>query len=102
VRAAPRLVSNVGFTKANYGDIQRGLLGFVTCTFNNVLLIDGVTVRRRRDGRIVLSWPARTDGAGRKHPILLPIDDAARRAIEREILVQLNVDLHAGGEEGGR
>jgi hypothetical protein len=93
VRAATPLVSSVRFTRANDDDVQTGLLGFVTCTFNDVLQVDGVTLRRCRDGRIALSWPARSDGAGRRHPILRPLDDHARQQLERQIIKAIAADL---------
>ena len=69
-------------------DLRAGLLGYVSVFVGN-LVIDSITVRRTADGRIVLSFPERTDRFGRRHAIVRPEDDAARQAIEREILGQL-------------
>ena len=69
-------------------DLRAGLLGYVSVFVGN-LVIDSITVRRTADGWIVLSFPARTDRFGRRHAIVRPEDDAARQAIEREILDQL-------------
>ncbi len=69
-------------------DRRAGLLGYVSVFVGN-LVIDSITVRRPADGRIALSFPARTDRFGRRHAIVRPEDDAARQAIEREILDQL-------------
>lgn len=69
-------------------DIRNGLLGFLSVTYGS-LVLDGITLRRTADGRLALSFPARTDRSGKRHSFIRPADDAARRAIEREILTQL-------------
>lgn len=52
-------------------------------------ILDGITLRRTASGRLALSFPSRTAGDGRRHPLVRPVDDAARQAIERERLGQL-------------
>lgn len=69
-------------------DARTGLLGFLTLLVGD-FIIDGVTVRRTAEGRHVLSYPARTDRSGRRHPYIRPIDDQARRHIEQCVLGQL-------------
>ena len=69
------------------GEIRTGLLGYLSFEYG-ALVVDGVTLRRKSDGSLGLSWPARTDRAGRRHPIVRPVDDDVRRAIEREVLGQ--------------
>ena len=71
-------ITSAGFTNGTPADIRRGLLGYVTCILNDTLVIDGVTLRRTRDGRLALSFPARRDGRGRTHPVVRPVDDDAR------------------------
>ena len=66
-------------------EIRTGLLGFVSLQYGD-LILDGITMRRTAGGRFVLSFPARTDRAGRRHPYIRPADDDARRAIEAKIL----------------
>ncbi len=48
--------------------------------------IDGLAVRRRLDGRWIVTWPARRDAAGRMHPSVIPIDDEVRRRVEDVVL----------------
>lgn len=69
-------------------DLRGGLVGYLSL-FVGDLVIDGVTLRITRDRRFALSWPARTDRSGRRHPTVRPVDDAVRQRIEREILAQL-------------
>ena len=89
----PRIaLSSVRFTPAGAADQRRGLLGFVACTVG-ALVLDGIAVRRTRDdGRLVLSFPARSGAGGRKFPYIRPLDDRARRDLQREILGAIGLD----------
>ena len=86
-------VSDVRFTPASAIDQRSGVLGWVTFIVGEGLRIDNVAVRRTRDGRIALSFPARRGRDGRQHPFIRPINDRARRAFEHEILSRLNPEL---------
>lgn len=68
-------------------DERQGLLGYLTI-FYGAVLIDGVTVRRTAEGRLALSFPERRDSKGRRHSVVRPIDDDARRAIEAAVFGQ--------------
>ena len=83
-------VSEVRLVRASVADEQRGLIGWVSLKIGQ-LLLDGIAVRRTRDGRLVLSFPERRDLDGRRHPIIRPSDDEARRALEREILFAIGL-----------
>jgi len=72
------------WAKGSDDDIRRGLLGFVSVNYGD-LVLDGITVRRTAEGRLTLSFPQRRDGRGRSHPLFRPIDDAARLRIEKAI-----------------
>ena len=85
------VVTSVRFTPASDPVQRSGVLGWVTCAVGT-LVLDGITVRRTREGRLTLSFPR---GRG-KYPPVRPLDDEARRAIEREILAA--IDLNGGGE----
>jgi DNA-binding cell septation regulator SpoVG len=65
-------------------DERDGLLGYLS-VFYGSLVIDGVTLRRTAGGRLALSFPERRDGKGRRHPIVRPVDDHARKAIEAAV-----------------
>ena len=84
-------VSEVRFTSAHADDGGRGLLGFLSCVVYGQLRLDGLTLRRTRDGRLTLSYPERRDGAGRGHPYIRPVNDQARRAIETDVLTALGL-----------
>jgi hypothetical protein len=68
-------------------------LAYVSFRISNALLVDGVTVRRTRDNRITLSWPTRSDGAGRRHPLLRPLDDLSRQRLEAQIIKAIGNNL---------
>lgn len=76
------------WVRASDDDIRTGLLGFISVEYGS-LILDSIVLRRTTEGRYALSFPARTDRSGRRHAYVRPIDDDARRAIEREILWQL-------------
>ena len=79
------VVSDVRFVPADPAAARTGLLAWVTISYGN-LRIDGLAVRRTRQGRLVVSFPARLDGRGERHPIVTPLDPGVRRRIEAEIL----------------
>lgn len=79
------------WVRASDAEMRTGMLGYLS-VFYGSLVIDGIVLRRAggtAEARFMLSWPARTDRAGRRHAYARPADDTARRAIEREILGQL-------------
>lgn len=76
------------WVRASDAEVRTGLLGWLSVELRNVIL-DGITLRRTTDGRFALSFPARTDRDGRRHPYIRPINDSARKEIEAEILGQL-------------
>ena len=88
------LVRNIRFTPASDRECSRGLLGFISFRYGD-LLIDGVTVRKTRDSRIVLSFPLSHSKSGRQHANLRPIDARARAEIEAAILGALDLPEHA-------
>jgi len=83
------LPTDLRFTAANAADRERGLLYFAEVTYGALRIT--FTVRSTRDGRTVISFPTRRDRHGRQHAIVRPIDDAARCALEREVLAALGI-----------
>lgn len=88
-------VKGITFTPAGRLERDRGLLGWVSATLDGRLRVDGIAVRRTRRGRLTLSWPCRDDRHGQRHYLLRPIDDVARREIERQIFEALAVEVGA-------
>ncbi len=84
-------ISILAFSSAPVQDRKRGLLGWISCSVGDLLRVDGIALRRTLDGRLTLSFPR---GRGKCQPVR-PLDDKARRAIERQILGA--IDLEGGG-----
>jgi len=91
-------ISQVEFKAAGDQDRETGLLGWVTLKLNGTMLIDGIALRRTRDGRVTISFPARHDDAGRKHFVVKPLNEETRLTIERQILEALGIDPDGGSE----
>lgn len=83
------LVTKVRFHAAPAGVADPGLVGWVAFVVNDALGIDNVAVRRNRAGVLRLVYPTRTDREEREHPIVKPLDDHARREIERQVFAAL-------------
>ena len=87
-----KLISGVGFTRATEDDLKRGLVGYVTLTFADLLLLDGITLRVTETGKHALSFPCREDRQGRRHPYFRPLDDRARHIIEDAVFAVLGIE----------
>ncbi len=82
-------VTETRYVVARDHERAKGLLAWISVVISDALVLDGLTLRRTRDGELRVSYPERTDGAGRRHPIVRPINEAARTAIEEQILQAL-------------
>lgn len=82
------MIGNIRFTPSSDADAAHGLLAFVKLEFGP-LVLDGLTLRRHFDGQLGISYPERVDRAGRRHALIRPIDDAARRELEHAVLLEL-------------
>src|SRR5688572_2413078 len=86
-------VRSIVFTPASPADRELGLIAYVRCIVGNSLQLDGLTVRRTAEGRLMVGFPKRRDAQGRQHSIVNPINAEARAAIEDAILRALGRDL---------
>lgn len=85
-------IQNVQFKAASQGDVMTGLIGWISCTLNARLQLDGIALHRTLDGRRTLSFPARRDGSGRQHFFVRPLDTATREEIEAQIFAALGIE----------
>jgi DNA-binding cell septation regulator SpoVG len=83
----PVHISDLRLVAASESDRASGLLYFATFALGPLEV--HVTVRSTREGRIVLSFPSRHDRAGRQWPLVRPINDDARRAIEEAVVAKV-------------
>ena len=86
---SPSGVSRVRLVPARGRDRDGGIIGWLSFALPRGLLVDGVALRRSLAGEYVFSWPARKDRGGRTRHHVRPVDDLSRRAIEGELLAQL-------------
>ena len=84
------LIRDLVVTQAPRADQALGLLAFLRFRVSD-LVLDGVALRRGRDGRLLLSWPQRRDRAGRQHSIVRPAGDAERVALEQAVFDALEL-----------
>ncbi len=84
-------INNVRFVAADSNAALKGLQGWISCNLNDRIQLDGITLRRSRGGRMILSFPARQDKDGQQHFYIRPLDDTARRVIERQVFQALDI-----------
>ena len=82
-------VSELRVSPSTKADSAIGLVAFASFLLNGAIRVDGVGIRRTADGRWTLSWPARDDRNGTRHPVIRPITDEVRRSIERQVFALL-------------
>lgn len=87
---SPR-ISQVVLVTATHAELEHGLIGWVSFNIDEALRVDGVALRRRLDGRLMLAFPCRRDRAGADHPYLRPLDAQARAVIERQVFEALGL-----------
>lgn len=63
-----KLISGVAFTPGTAQDLREGLVGYITLTFADLLLLDGLVLRKTTAGTYALSYPSRSDSQGRNTP----------------------------------
>jgi hypothetical protein len=87
------VVTAVRLTRAHAQDQARGLLGWVSFVVDGALLLDGVAIRRTKRGALSLSFPEPVDARGKRRKPVRPLDQAARRAFEQQVLGQLRTEI---------
>jgi hypothetical protein len=91
------VVSNVKFAVAGRAEQETGLLGYLSFEIDGLIGVDGVTLRRTRNGRRTLSYPSRRDGRGVRHPLVRPLSHRAMKLIEEQVFGALGAE---GGAHG--
>ena len=91
------IVSDLVFTPSRIEERDTGLMGWIECQLGESLRLDGIALRRTREGRITLGFPARKSSSGAKHYYFRPASDRARREIEMAILGELRASTEGIG-----
>lgn len=81
-------IRDIRFAPAKPELRARGLEGWASFQLGAVR-VDGVGVRRCRDGRFKLSFPTRIDSNGAEHAYVRPLDRAVHEAIESAVLAEV-------------
>lgn len=82
-------IADIRFVPAPAELRATGLRGWAGCEVDGRLRLESLAVRRTRDGRYVLAFPSRRDGAGVERPYVRPVDDSTRIEIEAAVLGEL-------------
>ena len=67
---------------------EHGMLAWLRVRIGDIV-VDGLSLRESPGGALALSYPERSDTAHRRHAVVRPADDEARRAIEAQVLAAL-------------
>ena len=89
------VVTEARLTRAPAIDQAQGLIGYLKVVLSGGLALDGLTLRRTRDGRLTVSFPSRRDAAGRERFFIRPITNQAQLDVEAQILVLLDIEKGA-------
>ncbi|MBU0755606.1 MAG: septation protein SpoVG family protein [Planctomycetes bacterium] len=84
-------ISNIQFKPSGNKETESGICGWVSCTVDDRFHLDGIVVRRIRDGRMTLTFPASRDRYGNQHFIVRPLTNDIRRTIEQQIFQALGL-----------
>jgi hypothetical protein len=81
-------VGELRFHPADRAQRERGLIGWTTFELGSVR-VDGVAVRRTRDGRLTLSFPTRVDDRGRLRAVVRPRSREAHEEIVAQVIAEI-------------
>jgi hypothetical protein len=81
-------IRDIQFTAGSRADRTTGLLGFVRLQYGD-LLLDGLTLRRTLDGRLVLAFPRPSRRVGLARQLVGPAGPDVRQQIEAEVVAEL-------------
>jgi len=83
------LFTDLRMQRAPDRDRETGLLAYLRLTLPGDIQIDGITLRRGRDQRLLLGYPKRRGARGEEHPIVRPTTPAARAEFEAAVISEL-------------
>lgn len=84
-------ISDVSVKFVNQVD-EDGIVAWVSCVLGDGLYLNNIAVRRRNDGRHVLSFPAKKNGGGGMYFYFRPLTKEMHEAFERAILKNLGLN----------
>ena len=78
-------IGDISIARAPRDRTDAGLLAWASAIVGP-FRIDGIAVRRNREGRLGISFPARRDRHGDLHYVVAPLTEDLRSRIERAVL----------------
>lgn len=70
---------------------EDGLIGWASCVVNGSLYLNNIAIRHSRDGRVILTFPAKKSRGESKYFIFNPISHEAARVLEEAIIDKLKL-----------
>ena len=86
-------LSILRFSSASPAQAKRGLFGWLCLEIDHSRVLDGITLRLTQAGNLTLSFPERCDSNGRRHLYIRPLNDHARRDIERKVFEAIGDEI---------
>lgn len=84
-------ISNLKMHPTSQLDRQRGLMAWLSMVVEDCLVLDCVALRKSKDKKYSLSFPARRDGLGKVHHYFHPRNEEARLRIEKQVFSILDL-----------
>jgi hypothetical protein len=91
-------VRDVALVIAGPANEERGLLAWAAISIGP-LRLDGLAVRRRLDGELIVTYPARKDPGGKLHRSMTPLDPELDRQIRTSIIAAYLNETRRTGQE---
>ena len=70
---------------------EDGLIGWASCVINDSLYLNNIAIRYSKDGRVILTFPAKKSKSSLKYFYFNPISHDAARILKQAILDKLKV-----------
>ena len=71
-------------------------IGWASCVVNDSLYLNNIAIRRTKDGKVFITFPAEKSGEGSKYFYFNPINQEAARVLEKAIIDKLRLAGDAG------
>lgn len=88
-------VSDITFQRAHGAAYRGGVEGWVRCTIDSWLRLDGLVIRRTATGDVSVFFPEHIDAAARRHALIWPVRAEDRAELQRVILLEIRGRLES-------
>ena len=70
---------------------EDGLIGWASCVVNGSLFLNNIAIRKSREGKVILTFPAMRSKGDSKYFFFNPISHEAARVLEEAIIDKLKL-----------